>query len=112
MLAAAQESGAGGGGGWVEELPAAASPVSPLGSAGEVWARLARPSEVARGQFAAARDAGAAARGEAALAKSNLNPNPNPNPKPNPKPEPKPKLKPKPYSSRRHSPSCRSSGGS
>ena len=30
------------GGGWVEDLPNAASPISPVASAGEVWARLAR----------------------------------------------------------------------
>ena len=40
---------------WVDDLPNATSPVSPLASAGEVWARLARPSEAARGPLAAAR---------------------------------------------------------
>jgi hypothetical protein len=36
-------------GGWVEDLPNAASPISPVASASEVWAWLARPSEAARG---------------------------------------------------------------
>ena len=55
--------------GWAVDLPAAIAPLSHLASAGEVWARLARPSGAAKRQLDLARDAGVAARREAALCK-------------------------------------------
>ena len=55
--------------GWAGDLPAAAAPLSHLASDGEVWARLARPSGAAKRHLEQARDAGEAARREAALCK-------------------------------------------